>query len=72
MKKRAMKKWIPEGLYCHGALSYIREEKGMPILIYKRWCRNMVGDRCRYMGVSKKDDILLWDSCKICGIKDEW
>lgn len=26
--------------------------------------------RCRYTGVSTEDDALLYDSCKICGIKE--
>ena len=43
IKKRAMKKWIPEGDYCHGPLtSYVKAASGMPRLIYKKACRNLV------------------------------
>ena len=71
MKKRAMKKWVPEGMYCHGPL--IPDVKdGMLILRCPNFCRNMVGNRCRYTGVSKDDDILLWDDCKICGVKENY
>lgn len=45
MKKRAMKKWIPEGDYCHGKCTSITKDKdGFSVYHFKHWCRNMIFD----------------------------
>ena len=72
MKKRAMKKWIPGGIYCHGFCTGRAVVDGHHLLYYGNYCRNMKNGFCRYTGVRKQDDILLYDDCKICGIKDEF
>lgn len=65
MKKRAMKKWIPKGIYCY-------DDNGC-----KWWRGNTTKDYqlsgyCIYLKTGdwyKEGTMLLWDECKECGIK---
>ena len=87
MKKRAMKKWIPKGLYCY---DFKRGKcKWLHHLGTKEWNRNNCEFanecnkekcncktaimRCDYLGIiDDNEDTLLWDSCKECGEHEEW
>lgn len=71
MKKRAMKKWIPKGMYCYGngthsckwrkCITTTKSNSPYKHLVYK----------CEYMNyIDWEQDSLLWDSCKECGVKD--
>lgn len=65
MKKRAMKKWIPKGMYCY---SY---NKKCCKWFKKLKIKNKKIFKCEYMNfIDFNEDSLIWDSCKECGIKD--
>ena len=94
MKKRAMKKWIPKGMYCHGNginkhpnckwrkyITVIKRDRSNCEFANecnkKCWsdssssCRDIVY-KCEYMNfIDWKQDSLLWDACKECGVKDD-
>ena len=75
MKKRAMKKWIPKGMYCHrnGTKNQTNCKWRKYITTVKRdssSCRDIVY-KCEYMNfIDWEQKSLLWDACKECGIKD--
>jgi hypothetical protein len=84
MKKRAMKKWIPENtIYCYKTTGYVPQSEGkLPYLKveYCPWYRSKVKydakykeyyreSYCRYTGIT--DIILLNDCCKVCGLKED-
>lgn len=67
MKKRAMKKYVPEGLYCYDdkkVCKWWRINKNKPEQL-NGYCELLkTGDwEMEHVG-------LLWDQCKECGIKD--
>jgi hypothetical protein len=89
MKKRAMKKWIPNGFYCHGAGTkknpYCKWRKYITTINRNKNNCEFVNDcktedcatccdivyRCEYMKYTDfKQESLLWDACKECGVKD--
>lgn len=66
MKKRAMRKRIPYGLYCNG---YDRDgnSAGCP---WFRWDKQAQQPRCAYLHLTSSGsggEDLLWDGCKECG-----
>lgn len=86
MKKRAMKKWIPYGPYCHDCKwwHYIRtirihRDSGCEFAgdckkecwrTPETQCRHIVC-RCDYENFTdREEETLLWDQCKICGVHD--
>lgn len=64
--------FIPKGPYCYQLLEVVDRPEQFPIL-RTRACSHIqtVGEskRCNLLGV--EGDILLDDSCKICGINDD-
>jgi len=78
MKKRTMKKWIPNNTcYCYKNVEIKREE-----IIKIKTCKwHRISERhreqengyCIYLGYGdwqQDETSLLWDKCKECGIKD--
>lgn len=74
MKKRAMKKWIPDNTpYCYQGL--LGKASYKPC---KWWCKNKAkrdfnNGYCIYMGRGDWNmnySSLLWDQCKECNIKE--
>lgn len=85
MKKRAMKKWIPKGVYCNNCkwgkyITTIKRDKNNCRYANecnkKCWsdlytsCYDIVY-KCEYMNfIDWEQKSLLWDRCKECGVKD--
>lgn len=71
MKRRAMKKWIPEGTcYCYG---HRRTGKCKWLRLNKKVDYQESG-YCMYLKLGdwfKNGTMLLWDECKECGVKNE-
>lgn len=88
MKKRAMKKWIPKNtLYCYDVkkgrckwlhyLGFVQWNKSN--CEFAETCKQKECNcktsimKCDYLGiVDSNDETLLWDSCKECGISENW
>lgn len=75
MKKRQMKKWIPNNsAYCY------KYDKYGKFTICKWWTKryykpNQCNGYCKYIKEGDWEDkttSLLWDKCKECGVKDNF
>lgn len=68
MKKRAMKKYIPKGVYCYdgNGCRWWRQNKNKDF---------QQSGYCMYLKVGdwyEKGALLLWDECKECGVRQTW
>ena len=86
IKKRAMKKWIPKGMYCYG-VGYCKWHKHVGTkkinninCELSNTCKESDSDcncsysiyKCEYMNyIDFNQDSLLWDSCKECEVKND-
>ena len=87
MKKRAMKKWIPKGMYCYESNYECKWHKCVGVkktnhsnCRYNNDCKvsssycdcSHLIYKCEYMNyIDFEQNSLLWDACKECGVKDE-
>lgn len=64
--------FIPAGPYCYQLLEVVNRPGQFPLL-RTRPCSHFdtVGETTRCSLLNIQDDILLSDSCKICGINDD-
>ena len=63
--KRILLRVIPEGLYCYTTMKIIFSKSGFRMKV--KYCPylNLKKSKCKLTGIK---DILLSDSCKVCGI----
>ena len=74
MKKRAMKKWIPNNQYCYETI--LAKDGGVKMCPW--WSHNLKVDiqecgHCKYLGFGdwqEEHSTLLWEKVKECGVKD--
>lgn len=77
MKKRAMKKYIPQGPYCYDS---IEETASFHVKVRpcKWYCsykdkNGKTWYHCKYLGLTQDAaDLFLWDMVKECGEHDNW
>lgn len=64
--------FIPAGPYCYQLLEIVKRP-GHPPLLRTKPCSHFenVGETTRCNLLDVEDDLLLSDSCKICGLNDE-
>jgi hypothetical protein len=63
---------IPEGPYCYAIVAIENRDGNSPVIKTKS-CPYLAstGDYGNYCAFTKiTDDLLLWDSCKVCGVND--
>ena len=72
---------VPKGSYCYTILSINDKTGCIQTKNCKYYCATWYGDAngeyisyCKYLdmfgGFSSNADMLLWDQCKVCGIKE--
>ena len=74
MKKRAMKKHIPYGEYCHGPFTVKDDcdDWGISCDVCPWWYTRIDSDGqdkygCKYLGIEQYSYDMLWDQVKECG-----
>lgn len=66
MKKRAMRKYIPYGIYCCEGYDREGNHAACP---WRRYNRQFSTVQCTYLHMlSDKAEDLLWDGCKECNV----
>lgn len=71
LKRLWVSLFIPKGLYCYKTVSVISATKNSPPVFKQKLCRYYKNKRCELIKKDVKEDYLLWDKIKACGIKED-